>query len=95
MATSGRWAGYHGEVFARRQAEAKELGLWTQPTTSDESERRRAELAGLGFADYDTDKWEQLVATLRAANSGRRASPSSAVPTDPDTDPGETPPKTV
>lgn len=92
MAANGRWAGYHGEVFARRRAEAQELGLWTRPTTLAESERRRAELDGLGFGDYATDKWEQLVATLRAANRERRA---SAVATDPETDPGQTPPKTV
>ena len=35
----------------------------------------------------ETDKWERMVATLRAANRERS--------TDPETDPGETPPKTV
>lgn len=59
-------------VFERRRDEARELGLWTDPKTSAEAERRRAELQGLGFEDYASERWEQLVASLRAANSDRR-----------------------
>ena len=55
----------HTEVYQRRLAEAKELGLWPEVRLPEEAERRRRELQGLGFHDWDGDAWDRMVATLR------------------------------
>jgi hypothetical protein len=62
------------DQFRERRAEAEELGLWTQVRTTDEAEKRRADLAGLGFEDRDSDRWNRNVATLREAKA--QATPS-------------------
>lgn len=55
------------QTFEERVAQAKELGLWTNPKTPEQADRRRAELAALGFEDFDSDKWDKNVAALRRA----------------------------
>jgi hypothetical protein len=61
------------DLFRKRRAEAEELGLWPEVRTPDEADRRAEELAGLGFNDWKSDKWERLVETLRAAKAERSA----------------------
>jgi hypothetical protein len=63
----------HSETYSRRQREARELGLWPEVTNADAADRRRQELAGLGFHEWESDEWERIVDALRAAKAGRDA----------------------